>query len=429
MANQAHLPPIYTASGSSEYRKRIAAFAKPLEPEVKSMMVYGRQLLAAMPARNTIDLQGLKDMKRLAKFDPRLNALIIRVTGTGRTGTQTAVALFTEFQRKGVVFDVHDSKLYLGPILGMHKLEGLETFAISSEKGETSMYLGERRDKKTGEGIPARLLINMAKILENAVWHINLFRHNELEPISSLLTKRGEGENTSAEVLKDRVNRLTLSSRREFERLMGEIGSGESDVDINDAFARVYALKFGHYMVKQAYSEDEVQHTINLCNAIARSTAVFQIMLHREIEMMEKQPQMTDYGFKAAIKLLMPHLEMLAALIEIAYCNPVVRIEALSQDAICGMDKTPIMRELNRNIRISATSDFMRAAHEIISCSLEEFQRSAKEILSRMQAGTLAEKPDELISSDVIEQIAKTEFITRETLPTAAEIWNTCNPQ
>ena len=389
MNSHAQLPSAYRASKSSDYRKRMAALGEPLPEEVRKRIGFAKALWEAAPKPEDIllDLPALREsMLKIGKMAMVNGFVPSRPYSNG-------YELFRDlFYEHGVFVDTANSGLCAGPIISQGRIRNLDVFLTAfAEPQERASFYGPERP---GLGMPPRIIIDLAHLLEIAAYRINMVRYGELEPISSaLFSPHEQKQGPSRQLFRQRMKKLIPDGglkETDFRRLFHDLSEGKNDdAAINSAFNRMMILRFTGLGVKAADSQDEAGHTLKLVNDILHSALVSHITMHMELERLKARNGIdpNDHATcKAFFDFYSNHLFLVGWLADIAYGDPLFRMGYLSQHAAATND--PAVRYFKvhgtrRLLEIAGlqSRDHMDSFFRILSCPPDTLRSAARELL------------------------------------------------
>lgn len=431
-------PSLCRAAKKSPYRQRLAAVAKPLEERVQKLIEIGETIFRGTPRPRSIlmDLVAFEEALDRVEEITTAHNIPIPPAGSCRNGGEVWRRLFYE---QGVFFDLSDSKLCTGPLLAEHQIDGLDAFfaALTRPIGSASNYLSERKPIET----PARVIMDVASFLEEAVYRINLFRYRQMEPLASLLFTTEEKEQSlRTPLFKQRLKRIAPAGklkRIDFERILRDLSQDTGDDPVDQAFASILVMRFMDRIVRSTGAEDEIEHTLNLCNLIVRSALVSQLAAHREFERLKEEHGADNEAEAESFHMAhQPQLDYVGWMADIAYGNPIYRIGSASQSGIVYPDDSESLRFFEQHGTTPIlqrtglrSDDLMGAFYDTLTCPAERFQAAARELLDEVFTSWTGKSFSETFPGLVqaFEQINGTTFVTREQLPIIAEVWKSEN--
>jgi len=434
MNSHAQLPPAYRASKSSEYRKRIAALGTPLPQELRKRIEFANELGKAAPKPDDI----LLDLPALRESMLRIMDIAMANGFTRSRAHSSGYDLFKDlFYEHGVFMDSINSNLCVGPLIREEKIGGLDVFmpALPESQPRASFYGHERQLL----GMPARMVLDIANFLEIAAYRINMIRFGELEPISSVLFSSSEHEQGVSRMLfKQRLKKLLPEGGLkdpDFRRLFHDISEGKGDHDsMSSAFSRVLIIRFTGLGVKAARSQDEVEHTLNLLNALIRSALVSHLTIHNELERLKAYHGIDRSNFelcKYFFESHLDHLFLIGWLSEIAHADPFFRIGFLIQDSLTGDNPALLYFKQNAMGPLLAKAgvqspDILGSFYKILTCPPERLSHAAHEVLDEIYNDMAGKGFHEAFPGidDAYWQVRETTFVTKDDLPIVAQIWH-----
>jgi hypothetical protein len=425
------LPQQCILAKKSKYRRNIAALAKPLDPKRAKTLE-----LADALREHTIETSGIYvdlDKGHIAR------------SWSETTGPDEI--LWKLFYNDGVFFDTTRGLFFVGPLQGSEKNCGIEIF-ISALEGmvqRCSGYMPERWIDESIPSVPPRIILNTVCVLEDAVSRINMFRYNEVEPMSWFLFRSDEGSEANKPILKSRLKKILPQGQLRkinYEKLVNKLAEG--DTGIHGVLPKLFAIRHLGLEVQGSYVQDEIEHTLNLCNIISRSTVVKQIMLHNEFMRRVKQagvPSKDMAALEMFLKNQMVELENISWLADMAYSSPHIRLgdmqcsalqpgHVLSESEILFLSYSNqrILQELG--VRPTPQDDWiiskkMNRYFKLLSTSSTSFRNATAKILDgiyiQLTGKSLFETFPELEGQ--FKKVQETEFIRAEDLSDITEQW------
>jgi len=339
-----------------------------------------------------------------------------------------------------VFFDVTRSRLCIGPLIAQRTVGGLEFFFAALKENtieRNALYVPERSPLSN----PPRVIVDLSSLLEEAVFNINLIRFAQLEPISSVLFSPTEREKNPTEgLLRQRLKRMVPRGEfdmLDFRRVFDDLREGADDrAAINNAFTGMLIIRFTGLVVRAAHSEDEVEHTLNLCNLLIRPSLICQLAMHREFERLRQMHGIGSDDYKKMEEFFnnsISHLNFVGWLADMAYGDPLYRIFALSNFGLVGGGSqsflffkehgmTPVIRRTCAQTPCTSEELFFR----VLSCPAEKFRHAAQERLDEvfhdLTGSPFSEAHPNL--ADAFRLINNTTFMTPEILPTVVRMWH-----
>ncbi|MBU0533151.1 hypothetical protein KKB44_06680 [Candidatus Micrarchaeota archaeon] len=277
-----------------------------------------------------------------------------------------------------------------------------------------------------------QILLDMALILEDTVLRINLFRFCEPEtPDSFALLDRRDAQGNMREILRRRVG-LVFPDEMDFaayERALNELATMRGRPNPQDMLKALLQLRFTGEPVHSTRSDDVVEHTINLCNHITKSSLIFEIALDIFKTKLQTNPTLR----RSEIDLLSNLLSRIATAAYGSYHECVSRM--FRKDAINAvplpehntfyqtvvpylvsrlfdLKRMPSTQEEGDHIYLTASDAELMQAAEI---TLRSFATSDQRL------GITPEVLDSVKSQ--AEGVQKTNLFTRENLPKVVHVW------
>ncbi len=288
------------------------------------------------------------------------------------------------------------------------------------------------RNSKGGTAV----ILDLARILEEAVSRINFFRHMKKDQYPKIILTPKEARKPGTNTLRNRLGMIcnatsAKENKNALERLMQKLGDMYiqmvgTDRAVPYAFR---AVKYEDMVVKSVHAADDVEHTIALCNLLAKSSLVCAVATCSVLERMRPE-RLMSFGYTEEWQwdLL---ARVIGKLAEMVYGSPYLRLADVNRRMITegpeskenlfvNMGLSFSLRDLFKE-QFAATGDgdlsFMYAAEE---SEWREASTPTLEELSREFGFSFHAIPGIL---DVFDRINSMDFITKENLPTIAAIW------
>ncbi len=422
-------PEAYRPARKSAYRRRIASLAEPLSDRIVKCIEMGKALREAGAEVNKliVDLESIREsMQRFMGLEAHHDLF------NNASGWDFREDMKEMFEKNGVFFDVAGGNLFTGPLLGKREMHGLEIFltALDSEITGT-VYFPKRYIP--GAVFQPRIAVDTASILETAIARINLMRHEELDAPSSWLFQE---EEPSKEKMMRILGMLKGGFRKkDFREAMEAVRAGRESRPLAEAFMILQAMRWMRSIVDSTWDDDEIQHTVRLCNLIIRSSLIFQLAMHQEFEGLKREANVDERDMEAVEFLHgenMPQLEFVGWMADLAYGNMDQRMMEIQQAALA--DVTPshqIFKTYGLNAIIAEAgltptlSDGPEHFYYRMLTSSDKLEKAAPKALDRLFQGRwgkgFGDSYPELI--EAFAQVASTDLMTREHLPMAAQLW------
>ena len=415
----ADLPPAFRQSRNSPYRRRLSLLAEPFQPKVQRRLGLAERTMNALPAYDAffVDVDASK----------RELFAIFSEAGLADADLSKDADYFEIISRlfydHGVFFTTGVDWRATCRLVARSMLDDLHMFFIAHDAE------GQFATRYTpGHSLhPPLLIIDLAAVLERAVYHMNFIHYHQLEPISTFIL---DGKEEASEKLL--AERLKLAASTRFDdckKVMSKLHDGNLTPDaLLKIFPRIHAVKMMQYFIQATYDPDEIQHTVNLCNLIVRSALIAQLATHKEFEKMRREAQIGN-----SIAEVMRFFErcktiffVLNAITDIAYGNPAFRlagIQAYSLNPSANQAhllafKDECMTPMIRRLGIKGSRNPFTIIHEILSCPPEQFARAAKEVLHD-EFGFEERHPDFAADAERINAIS---VVNRAVLPEIVEV-------
>lgn len=314
-------------SRQSQYRRRLATLARPLDPQVENRLELMRRLFSVLhdPKGSSSDHQRSVHMVTALLQHAREKGVDIPIH-------DNRAMLRGVFLEQGVVATLIGEQAIVGPLLWHHTFIDLLCSITAVERGEAfSSYTPNLIIA------PPKVIVDLTPILEEAVEWINFIRFNQPEQIAALCINHGE--TPTPDLIKTRLSMFTVEGNDEktVRKALAEIG----DIDVLDEralkilFARFRIIRLMADVVRATYDEDEIQHTMNLCNVIARSTIIGQLAIHREFERLRFTNEInTIHSILDAFSRCSDLCYLLFRLAKMAYGNICLELARMEREAL-----------------------------------------------------------------------------------------------
>lgn len=310
------------------------------------------------------------------------------------------------------------------------------------------------------------IVLDMSRIVEEAVFRINLFRCFEFEqPESVWLMSSREKWEPSKEILQERIKTVQLEDLNI--EAVDDALAALKHVTESEEDAVGLLLTFYHLgqPVRSTWSEDKVQHTINLCNLIAKSSVISGLV---KIALKDRVHSAFEDGVEGYIEKRKLFLDIFGKMAEFTYSSPSFRLGELFRNLrsphtielefpfintgmrrfirdLIGMDfyelrSTEVegvhladtamgrferlffgdsiserdLKEFRRNMLMANEKDWQSVGRGILECEYDETEITQK--------GDVAiQIPEDVIRQ--IREVQSTDFFTRENLPDVLQVW------
>src|SRR3989338_6433620 len=432
------LPKPYIDSKSTPYRKRIAAMAKPLPDKVAACIEMGETIFRGTPNPHEllVDIPAfLEALDRCGKIVERHGIVLpdIRDPATSITRSDKF------FRDNGVLFDGAKSRLYVGPLLLTRRIDSVDIFvaALKDQHLGAAIFLP---DKSSDGGNSCRIILDAVSLLEEAIFRINLMRFHQPEPVSSIIKPVTNDKQAIARRLKEISDLEDIDG---FRAILSELNGGSKQIGaIFPAFGKILILKFIDLMIRSYHSDDDIEHTINLFNLMARCTVITQLAVNREGQRIinEVNGDRVQYDESAIMRANEATLDFVGWLANIAYGDPFFRISDIQLGGMSGETESGVyfkqhgMPRIFGKLGITFTpetnvSGITDQLFSFLCSSKERLQVVARAILDEYFEHYTGKSFEEVHPGLVgaFKEVNETEFLTRDDLPTVSEIWKVGN--
>ncbi len=442
------LPEQLVSAKKSKYRRKIASLAKPLDSiRVNSLDLAKKMRDYFIESNSKLDDPQNKK-HALEKF---INFAVIKRYGvTDPSIDDDADEIYWElFYNDGVFYDSANRSYFLGPLQRIEESCGIEIFVAALEPSEQriSLYVKKRDFEEDGISFPPRIILNSFSILEDSVRRISLFRYNELESLFPLLIRPDERSGVKKSLVKARLNKLLPREKlqkKDYEKLIKNLTDPKYKTGINKTLLQLFTARCCGLVVRESYANDDVEHTLKLCNLNARSSVIQSLMFYHECDR-----RMANEGIIPSDNLAMedfqnrnlPNMDNISCLAEMAYGNPILRLGDILISTILSWNSmidsvkffhTVTMPKLMKEIGAAPTIQenynpqaLIDRHFKILSTPPKRFRTAAAKILDniyiKLTGKTLFETFPDL--EEKFRKIQETDFIRAEDLPEIAEQW------
>ncbi len=278
------------------------------------------------------------------------------------------------------------------------------------------------------------IVLDLARILDEAVARVSFFRHQELDRYPPMLLTTNEAKKNSS-ILKARLGMISRAeTASENQKALANIKKGLGQfyakmVGTDRAVSNLYmGVKFEDMVVKSAFAEDDIQHTIALCNLIARSSmisaaAACSVSGNMRRKRLSSIGYTEDWQQEAVAGVI-------GKLAEIAYGSPFLRLSDVNRRLIVegpdskenlfqAMALPPLLSKLFK-AEVERTGDM--ALSFMYGTTEAEWREAAAPILEEMgkEIGFSFHAMPGIL--DTMERINRMDFVTRENLPVIAGV-------
>ncbi|MCI0526301.1 MAG: hypothetical protein L0Y56_02435, partial [Nitrospira sp.] len=280
------LPAIYQHSKQSGYRRKLASVAvPPTELEMRraefSRMAYGqidkvrhmeRKLVLDIPEyfRALVELGG--DIGKRMGEDP-LYQDMFRETAPTSDAKKLERNWLSAFEKHGFLF-FPNKGLNCGLLLSTRKVLGEKNY-ITALIDNNSVHGSVRVDE--GEFN----IIDAATIAEDAIFKINAFRFNELEPVASLLLGERElsmpyevARSAFSRRLKTLFDRNGRPDHDGIGKAIEEIAPQRDEAGFGMSGAKVSMISWSGLSIQKDKMDDELLHTVNYLNSLVANAFI-----------------------------------------------------------------------------------------------------------------------------------------------------------
>lgn len=464
------LPLAFRQAPHSEYRRRIAALAQPLDAQTRRRVEFARFLDRVAQEAAAFDRPSYTDLPKLMEIWRRVEQELAQLAREGDPAPWEIVRILRDkmssasVQRLGLygaaflpsgflLIGSSDDSMY-GPLLSRNQFlsrgasssscPSRERRSVREDVGKASLLfptrneisctsrdflaaaLVENRSGQHARSFPKSGIIDAVILLEEAVYKINAYRYYELEPIASSLLCPNENELEVTEataIFRRRIGTLAKDSSaiREVELLamLDELSLGELQGRMRDLLANTVAL-FAHFtwrIVAQHHNEDPVQHTLDLMNRSAQNTFLTDL-IHDCLERNIVTP--SHPSLPIALSRIAP----------LAFGDPIFRLSDIygsprgadeeGPDAIVDQHLMPLIA-LQMGYRPGPTP--RDQTFFLISHSEEEIRAAARTVLEEKVQELTGKPLEEVCPVAELEGVMQTRFIAPDQLPLVAGIW------
>lgn len=431
------LPSPYKNSKSSAYRLRIAAQAKPLPDKVAACTEMGRTIFKGTPNPHGLLIDIPAYLEAINRFIEIATKHGIELPGIDGSIPSTS-RWENFFSDNGVLFDGANSRLFTGPIIATRRFDSVDVFVAALEDRQSGAAI-LLPDRSSDGGNSCRIILDAVSFLEEAVFRINLMRFNKLEPLSSILA-RGAKPN----IIRGRLRKVgDLSDINGFRSILSDLQGDSDNANIFfNAFGTILIFKFMADMIKSCHSEDEIEHTINLFNLIARSSVITQLTVNREGQRIIDglNGGQRKYDESAIMEVNQVPLDFVGWVANIAYGDPFFRICEIQMDGVHSETESGVFFKRQGMPRIltklgipftpeTSMSEIARRLFSFLCASKEQLQSVAREILDEYFEHYTGKTFDGTHPglAEVLREVNEATFLTKDDLPIVSEVWKTEN--
>ncbi len=426
-------PEIYRPARTSAYRKRIAAFGKPLPEKIRKTMEMGESLFTGVAegAKTFVDLEVFQ--KNFQRYLQLATSQDLAPPGklTGDIATDTVKL----FEGNGVFFDCSGHNLFIGPLLDKREIAGVRVYTAAIKNEITGGAYLPKRFLLYGF-MPPMVVIDAVSMLENAATKINLIRFLEMDGPSSVLFLEDTPDKEKFRKIIRLVKGKNLSHKDYRKALRAVNTTGDFPLSLTKAHTAVYLTRLMAQQVQISGDQDEIQHTIKLCNIMARSLLISHLATHAEFELLKKTANIDERDMKKTEWLFRKNRELMTFiswLADIAYGSILVRLADIQFHAFSGgldaRHETFRKHGINPMLHYAGLMPASTAEYENsyykITRSADKLRDAAKRVLDEgyeaSTGKTYTETHPDLIAC--FGEVNSMDFITREHLPATAQIW------
>lgn len=289
-----------------------------------------------------------------------------------------------------------------------------------------------------GEKHRKTIILDVSRILDEAVSLVNFFRHKVPEsPFAEMIMSVGESRKPSKEIVKERLDLLcpekddVVHVERSLEILRRKIGMKYmltigTDKVVDYVFR---AIRFNGNIVRSTMEQDDVEHVIKLCNHIARSSLVFSVA-RDSVSKWISIAKLIEIGYRREQKEGMD--ELFGKMAELANGSSFLRLGDMERKMVVegpGSDERAFFQLgvvwTLRKLMDSGFSASTRGEqlYEVLSKSEEEWKEAsaaALEEISKHIGFSFYAIPGII---DLMDQINNSVLITKDDLPSIASVW------
>ena len=405
----------------SEYRKRVITLAKPIDGLTRTRVEFARfqhRKINEIRGADTglvFDLQEYlrrcmeftREIGRHAETDPLFVDMIHAADLPGFNYSK----IIEIYHQHGFFIFPQAEGINSGILISSYQFLGLLNFIVALQENCSKNQSGYTLKESTA-------FIDAASILEEVVFVINVFRFFELEPVSSLLLREKESEESEyriRELIQRRLGILSIEpGRLNKERLFAlidEIKETEARGHEMLATTKVLAMGFSSLGTAKYFDEDEVQHTLNLLNAKIHSS----IIVHSVLTYLIKNTGMDS-----------SNAEAIANLAHIAFGDAYYKLGTIFNQTITGK-VNPLFRDyvvqIARLLGHQQGQGQKRAVYLMLSRREDQIKEAARILLEQELMLLAGKKIEEVCNVEEFGKINSTTFITRDQLSLIAGIW------
>ncbi len=435
------LPEQCELAKKSQYRRKIAALAKPLDPQKMKTME-----IAEAFRKYILDSKDVPKYLR-GKLNS-YNRFLETVDEKGPIPKEDLQGLGFDaiawelFYYNNVFFHYQGDRSFTGPLQFIEPSCGIELFVTALDYSEKrcSFYLEGEETNSPDTTFPPKIVLDTIVTLEEAVFRINTFRYYEAEPICSLILLLKEIYDFKKTILKSRLNKLIPKGKlrkNDFIKVVRRFASSGGDID--SLLDSLFAMRSTGLVVHNSYARDEIEHTIKLCNLIARSSITRQIMVHNEFMRQKKLVGMSVWSLGESNQLT--SLDNVSWLADMAYGNPYMVLSDLQRSTVvsdqdltdsqslffsCTMPE--ILKEIGGTPTFQEKFDVQAKINrffKVLSTPSKSFRAAAAKVLDHLYieltGKTLFETFPDL--EENFRKVQQTDFIRAEDFPEIVEQW------
>ena len=397
---------------------------QPIPDSLVARLDFARSVCSAFPDQSSwyVDMD---------KFRETINSGLIQLARSGiypdKTSFLNGGNLFGEALSDSGLFGlVHNSAFPGGPLLGKYEFNGVPVNLAALTDGPMVIGLYD-----AGSSL---ILVDAAAILDTAVCRLNFIRYHEPEYLSVLLGKTSSA--SSKELIGKRLSSLvdtaTIDESQAYlilEQLVGQKLETESAFIIG--LYRAITLRTIALFVNSIHDSDELVHTLNLCNAIARSTVILQSAIQSEFSRMVRANHISPNGLGDYFTRHYNWLVLVGWFADMAYGDPLYRMASICELILSDADNGTAahfrqygLPHIGRGITRAYPED--QAVTSFLQIDANRLREVAKNVLDDIleHAGL---PPFGVLHPDiesVFRKIQNTTFINQDTLPTI--VWVMC---
>jgi hypothetical protein len=295
-----------------------------------------------------------------------------------------------------------------------------------------------RNSNVSGNASRKAAILDLAKVLEDAVCRINFFRHKEKDSYPPILLTPEEDKKPGNAALRERLGRVCpepesspQESGQVLERLKQKLGPYYARmVGTDRAVSYAYrAVRFEAKTVKVAFAENDVDHTIALCNLMARSSLVAAVAACAASEMIRAgRLRFLGFGEDWQNELVFGVVGKVA---ELAYGSPYLKLGDTHRKMVTEGPRSKENLFMKMGLAVVMNRLFIEELDETEDLEMHFVYRRAESEWREAAVSVLEELSREFGFSfhsmpgilDTFERINGMDFVSKENLPIIAAVW------